>query len=89
MKYQVMAENPFRFLRGSCHLFYEDLYHSDALPHHPLTWISGDLHLENFGTYKGDTWRSIQRTDIGKNGKLQLRLVAHMGQCAEKAASNR
>lgn len=54
MKYQVMAENPFRFLRGSCHLFYEDLYHNDALPHHPLTWISGDLHLENFGTYKGD-----------------------------------
>ena len=54
LKYQMMAENPFRFLRGSCHLFYEDLQKSDALPQYPLAWICGDLHLENFGTYKGD-----------------------------------
>jgi len=54
LKYQMMAENPFRFLRGSCHLFYEDLQKSDALPRYPLAWICGDLHLENFGTYKGD-----------------------------------
>ena len=54
MKYQMMAENPFRFLRGTCHLFYEDLQKSDALPLYPLSWICGDLHLENFGTYKGD-----------------------------------
>ena len=54
IKYQVMAENPFRFLRGTCHLFYEDLQHSNALPIYPLSWICGDLHLENFGTYKGD-----------------------------------
>jgi uncharacterized protein (DUF2252 family) len=49
-----MAENPFRFLRGTCHLFYEDLHRSDALPQYPLSWVCGDLHLENFGTYKGD-----------------------------------
>lgn len=49
-----MAENAFRFLRGTCHLFYEDLHHSDALPQYPLSWVCGDLHLENFGTYKGD-----------------------------------
>jgi uncharacterized protein (DUF2252 family) len=54
LKYQTMAENPFRFLRGACHLFYEDLAGSDALPGYPLSWICGDLHLENFGTYKGD-----------------------------------
>jgi len=54
LKYQQMAENPFRFLRGSCHLFYEDLQKNDALPQYPLSWICGDLHLENFGTYKGD-----------------------------------
>src|SRR5580693_684657 len=23
LKYQTMAENPFRFFRGTCHLFYE------------------------------------------------------------------
>ena len=54
LKYQLMAENPFRFYRGTCHLFYEDLHHSNALPAYPLSWICGDLHLENFGTYKGD-----------------------------------
>lgn len=54
LKYQVMAENPFRFLRGTCHLFYEDLSRSDALPQYPLSWVCGDLHLENFGSYKGD-----------------------------------
>jgi uncharacterized protein (DUF2252 family) len=54
LKYQMMAENPFRFLRGTCHLFYEDLAGSDAIPGYPLSWICGDLHLENFGSYKGD-----------------------------------
>lgn len=59
IKYQVMAENAFRFLRGTCHIFYEDLQNvslqsNGPLPASPLTWICGDLHLENFGTYKGD-----------------------------------
>ena len=54
LKYQCMAENPFRFYRGTCHLFYEDLYHSNALQAYPLSWICGDLHLENFGSYKGE-----------------------------------
>ena len=54
MKYQCMAENPFRFFRGTCHLFYEDLHHNNALPAYPLSWICGDLHLENFGSYKGE-----------------------------------
>src|SRR5580692_1147484 len=49
-----MAENPFRFYRGTCHLFYEDLFHNNALPAYPLSWICGDLHLENFGSYKGE-----------------------------------
>jgi uncharacterized protein (DUF2252 family) len=54
LKYQCMAENPFRFFRGTCHLFYEDLNHNNALPAYPLSWICGDLHLENFGSYKGE-----------------------------------
>jgi uncharacterized protein (DUF2252 family) len=54
LKYQSMAENPFRFYRGTCHLFYEDLSHNNALPAYPLSWICGDLHLENFGSYKGE-----------------------------------
>src|SRR6201999_1549737 len=54
MKYQLMAEDPFRFSRGTCHLFYEDLSAHPALPASPTSWVCGDLHLENFGTYKGD-----------------------------------
>ena len=54
LKYEAMAENAFRFFRGTCHLFYEDLAAAKPLPLSPLTWICGDLHIENFGSYKGD-----------------------------------
>src|ERR1700754_3968411 len=54
LKYEAMAENVFRFFRGTCHLFYEDLAAAEPLPLSPLAWICGDLHLENFGSYKAD-----------------------------------
>jgi uncharacterized protein (DUF2252 family) len=54
LKYKKMKENPFVFLRGSCHLFYEDWPNHSPLNQAPLSWICGDLHLENFGSYKGD-----------------------------------
>src|SRR6201996_1265611 len=54
LKYEAMAENAFRFFRGTCHLFYEDLAVAEPLPLSPLAWICGDLHIENFGSYKGD-----------------------------------
>jgi uncharacterized protein (DUF2252 family) len=54
LKYEAMASGAFRFFRGSCHLFYEDWLRRSSLDRAPQTWISGDLHLENFGTYKGD-----------------------------------
>jgi uncharacterized protein (DUF2252 family) len=55
LKYEGMAENLFRFYRGTNHIFFEDLKKSDAVPGSPPAWICGDLHLENFGTYKSDT----------------------------------
>ena len=54
LKYQAMARDPFYFFRGTAHLFYEDLANANTLPTLPLTWVCGDLHLENFGSYKGD-----------------------------------
>src|ERR1700712_1985455 len=54
LKYEAMAENAFRFFRGTCHLFYGDLAAAEPLPLSPLAWICGDLHIENFGSYKGD-----------------------------------
>jgi uncharacterized protein (DUF2252 family) len=54
LKYQAMCSDVFSFFRGTCHLFYEDLPTSSTLNDAPLVWICGDLHLENFGSYKGD-----------------------------------
>jgi uncharacterized protein (DUF2252 family) len=54
MKYAAMARGPFAFFRGSCHLFYEDWPQGSPLDASPAAWICGDLHLENFGSYKGD-----------------------------------
>lgn len=54
LKYKKMKDNAFAFLRGSCHLFYEDWQVDSPLNQAPLSWICGDLHLENFGSYQGD-----------------------------------
>jgi uncharacterized protein (DUF2252 family) len=54
IKYNLMSLNPFVFFRGTCHLFYEDFSKAANLPDSPATWICGDLHLENFGSYKGN-----------------------------------
>jgi uncharacterized protein (DUF2252 family) len=53
-KYIKMRKNAFVFLRGTCHLFYQDFPINSSLNSAPSAWICGDLHLENFGTYKGD-----------------------------------
>lgn len=49
-----MRTDPFRFFRGTCHLFYEDLPANVSLRNSPPAWVCGDLHLENFGSYKAD-----------------------------------
>ncbi len=54
MKYQAMGKDSFAFLRGTNHLFYEDWPQNSSLNDVPLAWICGDLHLENFGSYRGD-----------------------------------
>ena len=54
MKYEGMTENLFRFYRGTDHIFYEDLKKAGVLSGSPAAWICGDLHLENFGSYKSD-----------------------------------
>lgn len=53
LKYATMKLDAFRFFRGTCHLFYEDLYKTNALPKSPHVWMCGDLHIENFGSFKG------------------------------------
>ncbi len=53
-KYAAMRESAPRFLRATNFLFFEGLPPASDLHRTPLTWICGDLHVENFGTYKGD-----------------------------------
>ena len=57
VKHQKMAQNPFRFLRGSSGLFYADIKNAVLkLPELlttkiPLTTVVGDCHLSNFGFF--------------------------------------
>jgi uncharacterized protein (DUF2252 family) len=54
MKYRTMRNTPFGFMRGSCHLFNARLVEQGVDVRAPSAWSCGDLHLENFGSYKGD-----------------------------------
>ncbi|SIT45442.1 conserved hypothetical protein [Paraburkholderia piptadeniae] len=54
MKYARMRTSAFVFLRGTCHLFYKRVSKGSLLESSPHAWICGDMHLENFGSYKGD-----------------------------------
>jgi len=55
LKYRAMRQDAHAFMRGTCHLYYRDWPAQDKqLNDAPLAWICGDLHLENFGCYKGD-----------------------------------
>ena len=54
MKYHNMRTSAFVYLRATCHLFPGQLPELKALAKAPAVWSCGDLHLENFGSYKGD-----------------------------------
>ena len=54
LKYKNMRKDVFIFYRGTAHLFYEHLPKYKFLYDCPQVWICGDLHFENFGSYKGD-----------------------------------
>ncbi len=54
LKYAAMRRSPFGFFRGTAHLFYRDWPAGSPLDASPLAWACGDLHLENFGSYKGE-----------------------------------
>jgi uncharacterized protein (DUF2252 family) len=53
-KFEGMAESAFEFARATA-----SLYHRWAalqeMPNSPLAWSNGDLHVENFGCYRGET----------------------------------
>jgi hypothetical protein len=55
-KLDALARDPFAFFRGTFHLFARDVLQGRspfAQAHAPEGLIVGDLHLENFGAYRG------------------------------------
>jgi uncharacterized protein (DUF2252 family) len=54
LKYRKMRNSVFGFYRGTAHLFWEDARaQRELIPDAPHVWTCGDLHLENFGSYRG------------------------------------
>ena len=50
-----MRGSAFAFLRGTAHLFWEDWQATHpAIDEAPYVWTTGDLHLENVGSFRGD-----------------------------------
>jgi uncharacterized protein (DUF2252 family) len=54
LKYAEMRRTSFAFFRGTCGLYYSRAAAKGLLPRAPLGWLCGDLHLENFGSYRGE-----------------------------------
>ena len=54
MKLKLLRQDPFAFFRGTNPLFLDFLPRAHPLLRAPSMFICGDLHLENFGAFKGD-----------------------------------
>jgi uncharacterized protein (DUF2252 family) len=54
LKCAAMRQDPFAFFRGTNSLFLSFLPRQHAVFRAPCTLVCGDLHLENFGAFKGD-----------------------------------
>ena len=54
LKLAHLRGDPSAFFRGTNPLFLGFLSRAQAVFRAPRTLVCGDLHLENFGTYKGD-----------------------------------
>jgi uncharacterized protein (DUF2252 family) len=83
LKVARMAESPFAFFRGTFHLFAYDILHKVHEPLPVLTGdgpevdIVGDLHSENYGTYKaddGDVHYDVNDFDEVTSGRFDLDL---------------
>jgi uncharacterized protein (DUF2252 family) len=80
-KYRKMAATPFGYFRGTNHLFHADWPGQAWLEKMPAVWLNGDLHIENFGTYRGDNrlvYFDVGDFDDGGLGPLGRDLIRFM-----------
>ena len=58
LKYAAMSRDAFAFFRATAHVFWEDWHATrqaiEGGDEGPLVWTTGDLHLENVGSFRGD-----------------------------------
>src|ERR1700674_5027492 len=54
LKFAKLRKNTFSFFRGTAHLFYAYAPLPPSLSATPVASLTGDVHLENFGAYRGD-----------------------------------
>src|SRR5580704_18820692 len=54
MKLKLLRQDPFTFFRGTNPLLLDFLPRAHPLFRAPSMLVCGDLHLENFGAFKGD-----------------------------------
>lgn len=67
-KYTAMMEGPYRFFRGTSHLFWRDLYNDWRFSLYggtvgTQTWIQGDAHVYNFGAFANHGGEAIYGLD--------------------------
>jgi len=54
IRYQRMQADALAFFRGSAPLYYARFAGAPALAEGPVGWLCGDVHVENFGSYRAD-----------------------------------
>lgn len=54
LKHRKMQQSAFAWYRGTSDLFYARWLTPLLAIEAPTVWLNGDMHLENFGTYRGD-----------------------------------
>ena len=77
-KYSTMAASPFAFYRGTDELFFYDWIENPALDNFgstsAITWLSGDCHVMNFGSFKNgnsDLVYQLNDFDVSAVGRYQ------------------
>ncbi len=88
LKLAAIRRDEFAFFRGTNPLFLSFLPRGHALFRAPTTLISGDLHLENFGAFKGDNrlcYFDVNDFDEACRGPFTLDIVRFLA-CIHAAA---
>ena len=63
-KLAAIAADPFSFFRGTNNLYAASMIDAPLMHEAPRTLVCGDLHLENFGSFKGECLVEIVHVEV-------------------------